>query len=165
MSRQGYDLSKEQLKSYGFRECAYDYDTDTWTIKRYWHKGTNKKYELYDIHVHMTNDEHKYGKTRSYPNISFSAKPYGCFSISFPRFIWAWCYGFISANDKIRKKKDAKKKLSLDSFELVDWKDHSYYEKGNSYTAIRNKAREFVKQEWERIKADYEAGRPIKFKF
>lgn len=29
MSRQGYDLSREQLKSYGFRECAYDYDTDT----------------------------------------------------------------------------------------------------------------------------------------
>lgn len=113
----------------------------------------------------MTNDEHKYGKTRSYPNISFSAQPYGHFSISFPRFIWAWCYGSISADIKLKKKKNAEKKLSLDSFELVDWKDHSYYDKGNSYTAIREQAKEFVKKEWERIKADYEAGRPIKFKF
>lgn len=29
MSRQGYDLTKKTLELYGFRECAYDYDTDT----------------------------------------------------------------------------------------------------------------------------------------
>lgn len=29
MSRQGYDLTREQLELYGFRGCEYNYDTDT----------------------------------------------------------------------------------------------------------------------------------------
>ena len=134
MSRKGNDLTKSQLEELGFTLCEYDANSNTWHIKRSWfYCGTNKKKE-YDMTIALTDDKHPYGDDRSEPIISFST-PTKKYSISLPRFVWAWTYGSISGEKKVRRLDP--NSLDINTFELRDWKDHSYYKKANTVLIIR----------------------------
>lgn len=153
MSRQGYDLTRNFLEQAGFLSCYYD-NKRGWTITRYWYKTNTDKKELTEFRPSDTNDLHPYGKDRSYKNISFRCNGQG-YSISLPRFLWAWFNGSISADKKVKKLDD--KYIWPDSFELADWNDHSYYKKSNAVIAMREEVKKFIDA--------YEHGESYKLKF
>ena len=127
-----YDLTKEFLEKAGFISC--EFVNGNWVIKRIWRVGSSKNVAEKEIHISTTNDYHPYGYDQKAPVISFSCgkKHY---SISWPRFLWAWKKGSISKDVKVRKIDD--KNIWPDSFELVDIHDHSYYKKYNAALVIK----------------------------
>ena len=135
-----YDLSYEELKAAGFYYVDYDPYTNTWDIRRRWRKNYSTKPIEKWIKISQTTDVHPYGKTQHKPIISFSCgNKHYC--ISFPRFIYAWHMGFISKDQKLRRKPDLEEKFKdcLDwwCWEAVDMKDHSYYEKSNAVMCLK----------------------------
>lgn len=141
-----YDLSYEELKAAGFYYVDYDPTTNSWDIRRKWRKGTNPKPVEKHIKISMTHDEHPYGKTQSAPIISFSCGSRH-YSISFPRFVYAWKKGFISKDKKLRRKPDLEPQFKdcIDwwCWEEVDMTDHSYYKKSNAVMCLKEQLEEY----------------------
>ncbi len=126
-----YDLTREFLEKAGFVSC--EFVDGSWVIKRIWRIGNTKKFGEKEIHISETSDRHPYGYDQKAPVISFSFDKQ--YSISWPRFLWAWKTGSISKDVKVRKIDD--KNIWPDSFELVDIHDHSYYKKYNAALVIK----------------------------
>ena len=152
---QAYDLSYDELRAMGFYYVDYDVSTNTWDIRRKWRKNNSRKEIEKNIKITITNDDqHPYGVIRHAPIISFSCGDRK-YSISFPRFIYAYKKGFISKDKQLRRRKDAPEGcLDWWCWEERDIKDHDDYEKSNAVMALRKKI--------EDLEAQYEASR---FKF
>lgn len=130
--RKAYTLTQKELVELGFTDCYFDEARNKWIVKRFWRAGIKPEKVDKEIEVSFTNNKHPYGDDQSAPVISFSANN-KIYSISFPRFVWAWTYGKISFKEKVKTNNSIK----LEDWELTNLWDHSYYKKANTYTVVR----------------------------
>ncbi len=132
MMKSSNKLTMTDLWCAGFCIVKYDDNTDTWEI---WKESRGK---LVKIKITKAVGKHKYAPDKIYDKISYGYKGKQ-YSVTLARFLWAWNYGEIGADEYVGfKDENAEKLYALDNLVKKTREEvEKHKNRGNQYYSTK----------------------------